>query len=345
MAQTTLLLSLLFCGTALSSTALALDNQLVNLVMPDAKILAGINATNVESSAFGQFIVSKVGSGGHLQQFTEATGFNPLQDVTEVLAATAADPANPGGLLLVRGNFDPVKISSLVSSKPNVQVQNLTGTPAITLVSVTNPNQKVAHAVAFIGNTIAVAGDLPSVQAALNRINSGSTIDSTLLNQASQLSGSEDEWVVSITSLASLAPQKPAPQKPATGSTANPGLQSQVLPVLKNVQSFNGGVKFGDTVQFTGEAVSTDANNANSLAAVIKLAEIMISSNASAANDPRGADFIQILQGLQVTTNGPAVDVSLAVPESQLEAMLNTPASHARPAFRGNRKNGGNPGN
>jgi hypothetical protein len=103
-------------------------------------------------------------------------------------------------------------------------------------------------------------------------------------------------------------------------------MRSQVLPLLKNVLSFNGGVKFGETVQFTGEAVSTDPNNAAALDAVIKLGVVFLSSNASNSTaQPRLAGLVQMLQGLQVTTNGSAVDVSLTVPETQIEALLNTP--------------------
>ena len=45
MRQTTVLLGLL-----LSGTAFAADPQLMNLVMPDAKILAGVNATSARSA-------------------------------------------------------------------------------------------------------------------------------------------------------------------------------------------------------------------------------------------------------------------------------------------------------
>src|ERR1700691_3254289 len=99
MRQTAVLLGFLsyfiFC-----SSAFAADSQLMNLVMPDAKILAGVNVTSAENSPLGQFLLSKIGLiGGIPQDFITATGFNPLQDVSEILAATAADPSNPSGLV------------------------------------------------------------------------------------------------------------------------------------------------------------------------------------------------------------------------------------------------------
>src|SRR5579863_2434579 len=105
MRQTTVLLSFLLCGTAFAA-----DSQLMNLVMPDAKILAGVNATSAVGSPLGQFILTKIGQ--IPQAFITATGFNPLQDVSEILAATAADPSNPGGLVLARGTFPVDKITA-----------------------------------------------------------------------------------------------------------------------------------------------------------------------------------------------------------------------------------------
>src|SRR4051794_38582073 len=90
--------------SAFSAVAFAADPQLMNMVMPDAKILAGLNAASARTSPFGQFVITKIGMlGQEPQKFIAATGFDPLQDVSEVLAASAADPAKPGGILLVRG--------------------------------------------------------------------------------------------------------------------------------------------------------------------------------------------------------------------------------------------------
>src|ERR1700684_1978853 len=98
MRQTAGLCGLLLCGIS-CGTAFAADSQLLNLVMPDAKIIGGINATTTISSPLGHFLLSKIGGSLPLPGgLIGGTGFNPLQDVTEILAATAADPANPGGL-------------------------------------------------------------------------------------------------------------------------------------------------------------------------------------------------------------------------------------------------------
>jgi hypothetical protein len=321
MRQTAVLLCL-----CLSGTAFAADSQLMNLVMPDAKILAGVNATSAIVSPLGQFILTKIGQTP--PEFITATGFNPLQDVTEVLAATAADPSHPGGLVLARGTFPVDKITAaLTGGKANWQLTTYGGA---TLISTANPQDKIAHAVAFLGDSIAVAGDLASVKAAIDRSTGANSIDPALVVTINQLSASEDEWLVSSVSVGSLFTAFTTRSNPANGpaNTANNPVAT-VLPVLKSVQSFNGGVKFGSDVVVTGQAVSNSPQNAAALNAVIKLG---IALGASLTpKDPQLTQAIQLLQAAQVTTNGSEVDLSLSIPEAQVEALLNSLPARSKP--------------
>jgi hypothetical protein len=314
----------------LSTAAFAADPQLMNMVMPDAKILAGVNATNTRISPLGLFVISRVAMLGAEQKFIAATGFDPLQDVSEVLAATNADNSTanvkPASLLLVRGNFDVTKIVAAAGSGPKVQVTTYDGA---TLLSVTDAKTNETHALAFIGNSIAVAGELASVEAAVARNSApGAAIDPALAAQVSQLSASEDEWLASSISVASLIPtDAPAPTGPA----------AQVLPILKNILSFSGGVNFNANVQVTGQAVASDAQNAAALGAVIKLATNLIGS-VSTGKNPEVAQLVQWLQTLQVTTGGSDVNLTLSIPETQVEALLNEALKPAMPAAGARRR-------
>lgn len=298
----------------LSGTAFAADPQLMNLVMPDAKILAGVNATSAVASPLGQFILTKIGQ--LPQGFITATGFNPLQDVSEILAATAADPSNPGGLVLASGTFPVDKIAATLSAgSSNWQVTTYGGA---TLMSNTNPKEKVASAVAFIGTSIAVAGDLASVKAAIDRSSATNSIDPALAVTVNQLSASEDEWLASSVSIGSLIPA-------SASADAAKGTAAILLPILQNIQSLSGGVKFGDNVVVTGQAVANSPQNAAALNAVIKLGITLGSSLAgNAAKDPQLTAALQLLQAVQVTTNGSDVDLSLSIPEAQIEALVNS---------------------
>jgi hypothetical protein len=320
MRQTAVLLGFILCGSAFAA-----DSQLMNLVMPDAKILAGVNVTSAGNSPLGQFLLSKIGLiGGIPQDFITATGFNPLQDVTEILAATAADPSNPSGLVMARGTFPVDKIGGLLAGKTNWQVTTYGGA---TLVGNTNPEAKVPQAVAFIGNSIAIAGDLASVKAAIDRSTRVNSFDTALNVTVNQLSGSEDEWLASATSVGSLLPPNTALGAPATGPAA------QIVPLLTNIQAFNGGVKFGDIVAITGQAVTSSPQNATALNAVIKLGLILAgSAGGNNAGNPQIATALQFLQTLQVAANGPAVNLSLSIPEAQIETLVNSVPVPARKA-------------
>ncbi len=322
-------------ASVFGSSAFAVDPQLMNLVMPDAKVLAGANGANTRNSPLGQFVIGKVTALNlDPQEFIAATGFDPLQDITEVLTASNANTTQRDSLVMVEGTFDVQKIVAFVGANSKAQVQSL---PSATLLSFTSKNNKTL-AVAFIGNSIAVAGQLADVQAALAR-NSGTApptgIDPNLLAEVNQLSSAQDEWLVSNVSLASLIPAN------ATANSTGPA--AQILPLLKNIQSFSGGLDFTDNVVMTGQVTASDAQNAAALGAVLKLAVTLAS--AGAGNNPQLAQLAQLLQTMQITPSGSAVNVTLSIPETQVEAFLNqlikAPASGAKIA-RLNRRTTGN---
>src|SRR5580700_2023252 len=108
----------------IGSAAFGADPKLMNLVMPDAKVLAGANVTTAKISPLGQYLIAQMqGSGAQLQGLIAATGFDPFTDVTEVLAATAADPAKPGGLVLMDGTFNVAQIVAALQSRNSAATQ------------------------------------------------------------------------------------------------------------------------------------------------------------------------------------------------------------------------------
>ena len=305
------------------SSAFAADPQLMTMVMPDARIMAGMNATKARSSPFGQFVVSKMSLlGAQMQPLIAATGFDPFQDVTEVLCATAADPSKPTGILLVRGNFNPDKIGAVVTGRSGVLVEPYDGS---TLISLINPKSKNPMAVAFIGSSIAVAGDLASVKAAIDRNGGAVAIDPALAAQVSQLSSTEDAWVASSASLASLIPADAG--TPTTGSVA------QVVPILKSIQSFSGGVNFADNIQLSAQAVTNSPQNGAALGAVLQLGLNLLSMTST--SNGQGPSLTQFAQTVQITPNGPAVSISASIPEAWAESLVNQIVKPPAPAVAG----------
>jgi hypothetical protein len=160
----------LFATLAGAFTASAADSQLLSLVMPDAKVIAGVNLDSAKSSTFGIYLISQLqANAAALQQLVTLTGFDPTRDLHEILAATnAVGVGAHTGIALARGNFDVAKITALAT---------LSGALTETYSGVTIiEDPKQAGGAAFLDATLVVAGDIPAVKAAIDRPHSGQSL-------------------------------------------------------------------------------------------------------------------------------------------------------------------------
>src|SRR5258706_5059435 len=143
-----------FC--ILSGVASAADAQLLKLVMPDAKVVSGIDFDRVKATPFGQFMLSQLPAGDSgFREFISATGFDPLQDIHEVVMASPADAQTKSGLLLVRGRFDSQRILSLFKANGKT-TETYRG---VALLSGGHNAHGVTEALAVLDDTTVVAGE------------------------------------------------------------------------------------------------------------------------------------------------------------------------------------------
>src|ERR1019366_6617537 len=92
--------------------AKAADPQLLGLVMPDAKVLAGINVDQAKATPFGVYVLGQIAPQDQgLQQLATMLGFDPRRDVSELVVASTA-VSGSAGLAVARGIFDPAKIAA-----------------------------------------------------------------------------------------------------------------------------------------------------------------------------------------------------------------------------------------
>src|SRR5580693_5444597 len=87
---------------AFAGTLSAADPQLMKLVMPDVKLMTDVNVAQAKLSPFGQFLLSQMES-AHLQEFTTLTGFDPRQDLLELLVVSNGAPGAANSLGLASG--------------------------------------------------------------------------------------------------------------------------------------------------------------------------------------------------------------------------------------------------
>ena len=97
-----------------AAVVLAADARLLSLVMPDAKMISGIDVDRVKATPFGRFLIDQVPAGDQaFQNFSSATGLDPRRDIREIVMASPGAPERKTGLVLVRGTFDAARIGNL----------------------------------------------------------------------------------------------------------------------------------------------------------------------------------------------------------------------------------------
>ena len=208
----------------------AADNQLLNLVMPDAVVVAGANVAQAKSTPFGQYVLQQIQSqNAEIQKLILATGFDPTQDVIETLAASNGAPNT--GIVLARGSFDGSRIAAAATLSGHTVLEQYQG---FTIIEDENKN----FGLAFPNSTIAVAGNLADVKAALGRVATPSTLPQSLTTLIGRWSSSQDAWAISTVPLSTF--QHAGVPNPATNI---PGMNGQGA--FQAIQAAAGGVKFG----------------------------------------------------------------------------------------------------
>jgi len=292
--------------TAFSGVLSAADPILLNLVMPDAKVVAGVNVQQAKGSLFGQYVLNQIQThDADMQKLIALTGFDPRRDVSEVLVASDGLPGSKNGLALARGNFDVAKITAAATAAgQGVTTENYRG---VTILK----DPKSLNGIAFLDSTTVAAGDLANVKGAIDRRSAVQPLPAALMVKINQWSNAQDAWGISAVPPASLAP---------VANTAQP---NPMFGALQNVQQSAAGVKFGSSVVFTGEATCDTAQNASTLGDLVKF--MLNLAQMHAAQDPKAQALVN---SVTVTPSGNVLNVSASLPEDVFTQLLK-PASRA----------------
>lgn len=312
---TTAALAALFCGAL---PAAAADPQILNLVMPDAEVVAGINVQQATATPFGQYVLSLIApQDQQIQALATLIGFDPRRDVRELLVASAGAAVTAGatgaaaraGLAFARGSFDPAKIAAAAT---------LAGAKSETYGGLTIlEDAKQTGGVVFVDATLAVLGDLASVKAAIDRRTAPTLLPAALSAQVNQWSLSQDAWVVDMAPLASLRPPAGAPKLPGLAQAA----------AFQFIQQASAGVRFGPMVLVSAQAQADTAQNAAALAGVIQLVTNL--AQAQASQNPQAA---MLLKSMTVTAQGNALNLTMTLPQDQIQQLVKPGTTQLRQA-------------
>jgi hypothetical protein len=282
--------------------ASAADPLMLALVMPDAKILAGVNVDQAKATPFGQYVLAQIApQDAQLQGLFTLTGFDPRRDVRELLAASNGTANN--AVSLVRGAFDPAKIAATAAAG-GAKTEEYA---SFTILE----DAKQSVGMAFLDSSLAAIGPVAMVKAVIDRRRTPTVLPADVLSAVNQWSLSQDAWVVSALSLSSMK---------TAGAAQIPGLDQ--LAAMTLIQKAAAGVKFGPTILVTAQAQADTAQNATSLAGVVLFMKNL--AQTQAAQDPQTTD---LLKSISVTAQGAVVNFSLSVTEAQLEGLLKPAAS------------------
>jgi hypothetical protein len=298
----------------------AADPALLQMVMPDAQVLAGLQATQAKASPFGQYVLAHLSvNDTQLGQFTAETGFDPRQDVSEIVIASNWKPNTPDNrwLVVADGTFNVAKITAAFLANSGIP-STYQGVNLVTHAA--ESNTQVSTAIAFFGTTTAVAGDVASVKAAIDRKQSNAPADGNVLAKAQQVSANNDFWFVTLVPLSNFSSAIP-------NSNLSGAMQGNLFAAINQA---SGGIRFGDTVTISAEAVTRSEKDAQALVDVVKFFAGLVQLNRQ--NNPTAGQVATLLDTLTTTTSGNTTTISLAIPEQQLEQLLNSAQPRARKA-------------
>ncbi len=284
----------------------AVDPSLLALVMPDAKVLYGVQVQQTLASPFGQFAISHLPQNDAMIRFQAATGFELQRDLREILVASSTTGRLDDGsdvLALASGTFAPDKVVAL-ATVIGAKVSDYHG-----VAMITPPQQRDARVFAFLdASTLAIGSEL-AVRGVIDRRATLAVFSGPLFQKATEASATHDAWFATVTPLTDLIP---------AGSTG--GFDPTTL--LQSVIESWVGVHFDTNgLTLSAEALTHSETEAQGLAGMLKLISGMVKGTPAA-----------MLQNAQVSASGPVMRVILSVPEQDLERSF--PAAAPRRAAR-----------
>jgi hypothetical protein len=300
---------------AATSAIAGVSANLLNLVMPDATVVSGMNVDQSVASPFGQYVLSQMQfNDAGFMQFVKSTGFDPTKDLHEIVAATPSTGSSTGhsALILGRGVFQPAMIIGTATS----QGGTVTNYHGFNIISPPTGQSDQPVALAFLDGATAAMGDLASVQAVIDRKVAGSIYSGPLAKTAVTVSASNSAWFATATPLSDFMASR-------QGTNLGPVAQSGLM---QSITAASGGVSFGSTaVTLSADAVTASPQNAQSLVDVLKFFVSMITNNQNAP-----AGVASIANSAQFSVNGSTAHISMLLPEAQVEQLLMPQAGTAR---------------
>src|ERR1017187_6575105 len=271
----------------------AADAALTDFFPAGTKVVLGINVRKGAESPLAQAGLTQAKAQVQSQaaaadwlKLASLAGFDPLRDIDEVLVATNAEGQNPPSLIVVRGRFDVARLAA--GARRYLDVPMLGG------------DQPTDGVVALLNASTALAGDRPTVLAAIDHLGNGAQIDAALGQRIAGPRSRYDIWGIGDRPEGFVAP---TPQASA----------------LESIDRFQFGVSVSHGLELGAEIHARSPKDAEQLSATLGMVEAMIKAKQPTAG---GAKFdlhrsegtfklsmviseAEVLKAVQTQTGGP----------------------------------------
>lgn len=308
---------LLLAAAAIPAFA-SVDTALLALLPPGTKLVSGIDFDRARSSQFGQFLTGKMNINDQgLQQFVAETGFDPRHDIQEILFAGAGPVEGSKSskfAILARGTFDQDRLTTTAKSKGLV-AQPYQGVSLF----IDKSQHDGPNAFAFLGDGVGVMGDIETVKQIISNRQTPTVPDSALQAEINKVGTDNDAWFVSFLSGGFLANHLNAQINGDQPDHDAKSAMSQAQALQSVVQS-SGGIQFGSTIRLSFDAITRSAQDATSLADVVRFFASLVQMQRQ--KDPRAGIAASAFDNMNLATDGDAMHLSLSLPEKSLEDLV-----------------------
>jgi hypothetical protein len=282
----------------LAPLASAADPALLDFIMPDARLVVGVDIAHMRSSPLNTTFTSGVqGANPELQKLMDAAGFDPMRDLQELVFASPGIGKNPPALLVARGNFDTAKLRAFAESAGS-KITDFKGVPLM------SDPEKDNGTFALLDNII-LAGNREQVKAAIERRGQGRILNTEMSIRIADVSRRYDAWLVSIAPLATMSSALPADAK-------IDGLTS--AEALRSIEQFSIGISLKSDLAFAAEMIMTNAQAAGSMADGLQM--MMAMAQQGAKDQPA---VMNALKNVKLGVEQNVVHVGMTVPVEELE--------------------------
>jgi hypothetical protein len=294
---------------AIARFSFAEDDSLARLLPDHPQTVSGFNVGSIVATAFGQQLLAQLkDEEPRFRQLLDLAGIDLSRDLREVMVATYARPGTKNqSLVIARGTFVTAR----------ARAQGIRNAPAGEHLGFQLFHTGNGGTLAFPGDSLAILGDAWAVREALTGLKPTHAAAASS-QKFRQLSAQYDVWMFTADLRSTMASRIDDRLVDAT---------TRYTPIFRGVNQASGGMKFGDVVTISADALMRSEKEAVTAADVLSV----IASLARMAPDKLpNADFLLLLEGMRVRAEASSLSLTFSIPQAQLIRLFDSSVKPAR---------------